>query len=653
MINQETIARILDAAQIEEVIGDYVYLKKTGANFKGLSPFKQEKTPSFVVSPSKQIFKCFSTGKGGNVFSFLMEHEQMSYPEALKHVAKRYNIEVEETLPSPEQAQAQSRRESLSVIMKFASSYFQTQLHETDAGKSIALSYLKNRGVSIESIKEFGLGWCPDGGDAFLKAAKKKGFKAEYLEDLGLIKNYGARSRDFYSGRVIFPISSVSGVPLAFAGRTLHKDGKAPKYINSPETELYHKSKVLYAIHQARGVIAKEELCYITEGYTDVIAMHQAGVKNVVATAGTALTKEQAYLIKRYSKNVCLLYDGDAAGVKAALRGIDILLSEGLTVYVLNLPAEHDPDSFSRGKSTEELKQYLQENKKDFVAYKASLFLKGITDPIKRSEGIRDIVKSIALVDDAILRDLYIKQCATDYNIDQATLLQEVAKTKRSSYLKTRDKTGEKVSENDYHDHDPFTPAPKSPEAPIVKSNTLEIIETELVRLMVLYGQEKFILQIKSDDGSVEETEHFVQEFIIDIIQAEEIAFTTESNRKLLDLFIANPNISNQNLMAASPPEVHNLLSDMMYNPYSVSENWDKKHAIKTETEAEKLGQIVPESIYAYLLQTVRNELSKNEEKLKNVSDFEEITKLLNVQRQYLSAKKTYSSILHRVILHG
>ncbi len=654
MITQETIARILDAARIEEVIGDFVYLKKAGSSFKGLSPFKQEKTPSFVVSPAKQIFKCFSTGKGGNVFSFLMEHEQMNYPEALRYVANKYNIEIEEEKQSDEQIEAQSRRESLSVIMKFANQFFQDQLHNTDTGKSVALSYLKKRGLTDDIIQEFGLGWCPESGDALIKAAEVKGHNAQFLEDLGLVKNYGTRRRDFYSGRVIFPISSVSGNSLAFAGRTLHKDTKAPKYINSPETELYHKSKVLYAMHQARSAVAKENLCYFTEGYTDVIAMHQAGVKNVVATSGTALTKEQAYLVKRYTNNVCLMYDGDAAGVKAALRGIDILLEEGLTVYVLNLPSDHDPDSFAKEKGPEGLKAYLEENKKDFVAYKAQLFLKGVTDPIKRAEGIREIVKSVALVEDAILREIYVKQCASDYNLDQATLLHEVAKLKRNNFIKAKEPAARKPQEQDFADHDPFLPtdavievSAKSAQHPLVP------LESELLRLLLMYGKEDFVLKITNEeDRSVEETEHNVSEFILEILDAEEIKFIENHHNELLDLFRKNPTIGHNDVMAAVKPEALPEISSWLYVQHEISHRWEKDHEIKTAQEADKLSKIIPETIYAYLLQTIRLEIVKNEDKMKVEDDFEEIKKLLSLQKRFINAKKVYSNILHRVILH-
>lgn len=654
LIPQETIATILDTARIEEVIGDFVYLKKAGSSYKGLSPFKQEKTPSFVVSPAKQIFKCFSTGKGGNVFSFLMEHEQMNYPEALRYVANKYNIEIVEEQQSQEQVEAQSRRESLSVIMKFANQYFQDQLHKTDAGKSIALSYLKNRGLSDEIIKEFELGWCPESGDGLLKAAIEKGFNPQFLEDLGLVKNYGSRQRDFYTARVIFPISSVSGNSVAFAGRTLHKDTKAPKYINSPETELYHKSKVLYAMHQARSAVAKEDLCYVTEGYTDVLAMHQAGIKNVVASSGTALTKEQAYLIKRYTNHVCMMYDGDAAGVKATLRGIDILLNEGLTVYVLNLPPEHDPDSFAKEQGPEALKKYLVDNKKDFVAYKATLYLQGVTDPIKRAEGIREIVKSVALVEDAILREIYIKQCASDYQLDQATLLQEVAKIKRNSYINAKDTSGFKPQQKDFVDHDPFLPEDAViTSTPSVESNNpLVPLESELLRLLLLYGNDNFVLSIINDDNTVERTEHKVSDFIIEILHNESIEFEQKGHNDLLKLFKMKPDITQNEVMAAVDPSLLSEISTWLYNPQEISASWLNKHEIKTALESDKLNKVIPETIYAYLLQTIRLEIEKNEKLMASEDDFEEIKKILGLQKRYINAKKVYSNILHRVILH-
>ena len=397
---------IMQASRIEEVIGEFVSLKRAGSNLKGLSPFTDEKSPSFVVSPSKQIFKCFSTGKGGTVVTFLMEKEHFSYPEALKWLADKYNIELPEETPyTPEQQAAVTERESLHIINEFAKEYFMQSMHESEEGKAIALSYFEERGFRIDIVKKFQLGYCLNKGDDFTKAALAKGYKLEYLEKVGLVKTKEGRSFDFFRGRVMFPIHSVSGRTLGFGGRTLFTDKKIAKYFNSPESIIYNKSEILYGLHFAKGDIIKYDNCFLCEGYTDVISLHQAGIQNVVSSSGTSLTKEQIKLIRRYTQTITILYDGDNAGIKASFRGIDLILEEGMNVKVVLFPEGEDPDSYSKSVSSTELENYIQEYTQDFVSFKSEILLKDSKgDPIKKAELIREIIHSVSLIPDQITR---------------------------------------------------------------------------------------------------------------------------------------------------------------------------------------------------------------------------------------------------------
>ena len=419
MIPREIIDDILYTARIEEVIGEFVQLKRAGSNLKGLSPFTDEKTPSFMVSPAKQIFKCFSTGKGGNVVSFLMEYEHFSYPEALRWLADRYNIEIpEDKQKTKEQLAELNERESLGIINEFARDTFVDNLWNKDEGKAIGLSYFLERGFSEDTIKKFELGFSSEQFDGFTKIALDKGYNKEHLLACGLTKEKNDKIFDFFRGRVMFPIHSISGKVLGFGGRTLKTDKKVAKYFNSPESKLYNKSKILYGLFFSKNAIIKNDRCFLVEGYTDVISMHQAGVENVVASSGTALTKEQIKLIKRYTNNVTILYDGDAAGIKASFRGIDLILEEGLTVKVVLFPEGDDPDSYSKKVSNEELKEYIENNSKDFLIFKTEILLgesKG--DPIIKSKLIHDIIDSIALIPDEITRSLYIRECANQFEM--------------------------------------------------------------------------------------------------------------------------------------------------------------------------------------------------------------------------------------------
>ncbi|CEN48110.1 DNA primase (fragment) [Capnocytophaga canimorsus] len=423
MISKSTIDKIFDAMRVEEVIGDFVQLKKAGANYKGLSPFSNERTPSFMVSPVKQIWKDFSSGKGGNAVAFLMEHEHFTYPEALRYLAKKYHIEIEETQIDDDEKVKADHRESLYIVSQYAQQFFEENLWQTQEGKAIGLSYFKERGFTEETIKKFHLGYSPDLWEAFTQEALKQGYQLEFLEETGLTIVKDDKKFDRFKGRVMFPIHSMSGRVLGFGGRILTQDKKAAKYLNSPESEIYHKSKILYGIYHAKQAIAKANNCYLVEGYTDVIQFHQRGIENVVASSGTALTPEQIRLINRLTPNITLLYDGDAAGLRASLRGVDLILEQGMNVKICTFPEGEDPDSFARKHAFEDLVLYLEENATDFIRFKASLLVQEAkNDPIKKSETIRDMVESISKIPDMIKQEVYLRECAVLMDISEDVL---------------------------------------------------------------------------------------------------------------------------------------------------------------------------------------------------------------------------------------
>ncbi|HET8854729.1 MAG TPA: DNA primase, partial [Salinimicrobium sp.] len=428
MISRATIDKVFETARVEEVIGDFVQLKKSGSNFKGLSPFSDERTPSFMVSPVKQIWKDFSSGKGGNVVAFLMEHEHFTYPEAIKFLAGKYNIEVEETEQNEEQKQEADERESMFLISEFASKYFGNVLLNTDRGKAIGLSYFKERGFSRETIEKFRLGYSPDEWDAFTSEAIRKGYKLEFLEKTGLSIVKEEKQFDRFKGRVMFPIRSMSGRVLGFGGRILDNSKKAAKYLNSPESAIYHKSKVLYGIYHAKKSIAAEDNCYLVEGYTDVIQLSQAGIENVVSSSGTALTSEQIRLVNRLTKNITVLFDSDPAGLRASLRGIDLILEQGMNVRICTFPEGEDPDSFARKHSQEEIRIFLKDNSRDFITFKASLLMEEAKkDPVKKAALIRDMVSSISKIPDTIQQEVYVQETSRIMEISEEVLFSTLA----------------------------------------------------------------------------------------------------------------------------------------------------------------------------------------------------------------------------------
>lgn len=535
MISKTTIDKVFDISRVEEVIGDFVQLKKSGSNFKGLSPFTEERSPSFMVSPVKQIWKDFSSGKGGNVVAFLMEHEHFTYPEAIKHLAKRYNIEIEETEQSSEEKEKASERESMYLVNEFAKTFFVKQMLHTDEGKSVGLSYFKNRGFTSETIEKFDLGYSPDEWQAFTDTALQKAYKLEFLEKTGLTIVKGEKRFDRFKGRVMFPIHSMSGRVLGFGGRILTNDKKQAKYLNSPESEVYHKSKVLYGLYQAKQAIAKADNCYLVEGYTDVIQFNQTGIENVVASSGTALTPEQIRLISRLTNNVTVLFDGDAAGLRASIRGIDLILEQGMNVKVCLFPEGEDPDSFAKANTLEDLQLYLDENAQDFIRFKASLLLKDAEkDPVKKAEVVRDIVNSISKIPDQITQEIYIQTCSNLLDVSEdvlfSTLAQILAKDRREAGRGDRRKTLEIVKET-------------KESTPVPKVDQQYVLERSLIQLLLRYGDQTavfvdFDFDFEEDKHLEVKREYVVFEKIFIELQEDEVEFSNSIFKELFDLII-------------------------------------------------------------------------------------------------------------------
>ena len=513
MISRSTIDRVFETARVEEVIGEFVQLKKAGSNFKGLSPFTDEKSPSFMVSPVKQIWKDFSTGKGGNAVSFLMEHEHYSYPEAIKFLAKKYNIEIEETVQSDQEKEQMNERESMFLVSNFAKDYFHDILLNSTQGKAIGLSYFKERGFREDIIKKFDLGYCLDTWDSFTNEALKKGYDIKYLASTGVTIVRENKQFDRFKGRVMFPIHSMSGRILGFGGRTLSSDKKTAKYVNSPESDIYHKSKILYGIYQAKKEIAKQDNCFLVEGYTDVISFYQSGIENVVASSGTALTSDQIRLVNRLTKNITVLFDGDAAGIRASIRGIDLILEQGMNVKVVQFPDGEDPDSFAKSHSNEELKKYLEDSAQDFINFKVSLLLKDSNnDPIKKAGVIRDIVMSISKIPDGIQREVYVQECARIMDISERVLFSELAQIIAKGVQEKN-----KVSrQQNSAQQDPNAPPPEyflaqeQAQMGVVKGGVVSLekideiskFEKEIIKILLLHGNKEaeFIEEIESED---------------------------------------------------------------------------------------------------------------------------------------------------------
>ena len=530
MIDKATIDKIMDAANIVDVVSEFVTLRKAGVNYKGLCPFHNEKTPSFVVSPSKGYCHCFSCGKGGNVVGFIMEHEQMTYPEALRWLAKKYNIEIRERELTDDEKREQGERESLFIVNDWALRYFQDNLTNTDKGRAIGLAYFRSRGFRDDTISRFQLGYAMPERDALAKTALAKGFKEQYLIDTGLCyKRDDGRLQDRYAGRVIFPVHTVTGRVVAFGGRILGNDKKAAKYVNSPESLIYHKSNELYGIYQAKHAITKQDRCYLVEGYVDVTSMHQSGVENVVASSGTSLTTGQIRLIRRFTSNITVLYDGDAAGIHASIRGIDMLLAEGMNVKVLLLPDGDDPDSFAQKHPAEEFRRYIEAHQTDFIEFKTNLLLKGVTDPVKRSEAISSIVKSVSVIQDQITRATYITECAHRLGMPESTLISTANKFIRGDIEEKR----KEQRREEARDEGPVKPL--QPLAPVQQAPTVEYM---LMQMVVRHGQEVLYKDVETEDGG--KIDLSVSQYISYDLGADNLCFGNDLYNRMLAEAVAH-----------------------------------------------------------------------------------------------------------------
>ena len=645
MISKSTIDHVFETSRVEEVIGDFVQLKKSGSSFKGLSPFSEERTPSFMVSPVKQIWKDFSTGKGGNAVAFLMEHEHFTYPEAIKYLAKKYNIEIEETEQSNEQKEQANERESLYLVSEYASTYFQKVLLKTDKGKAIGLSYFKERGFTDETIKKFALGYSLDEWQAFTDEALKQGYKIEFLEKTGLTIVKGEKRFDRFKGRVMFPIQSMSGRVLGYGGRILTNDKKAAKYLNSPESDIYHKSKVLYGIYQAKQSIAKEDNCFLVEGYTDVIQFHQTGIHNVVSSSGTALTPDQIRLINRLTKNITVLFDGDAAGLRASLRGIDLILEQGMNVKICTFPEGEDPDSFAKQNTLEELSDYLKEHAQDFIQFKASvLYEESKHDPVKKADTIRDIVNSIAKIPDRIKKEIYVQECSRIMDISEQVLFTTLAQITNKDVQETHKEASKQQTAFEVIKH----------EQPKKKVDVQYLLERKIIEILLLYGnkmedfEDLVLKENEKNELILEPVKHQTKVFekIYLDLQDDEMEFTNEQFKNLyytiIDTLNQNPDFAIEQFVNTVEQDVANEISSILMEDerYSLSD-WHSKN-IYPKQKDQSVAQLVSETILSlrcflidqkvkeFMQQTLANRSEVNKSVLEEVKDYSSLKMLLS-----------------------
>ncbi len=654
MIPQATIDKIHEAARVEEIIMDFIALKKRGVNYVACCPFHNEKSPSFTVSPAKGLFKCFGCGVGGDGVNFVMRHDHLNYYDALRYVARKYNIEVEEVQLTPEQIAVQNERETLYVVTSFAQAQFTNYMLNTDEGKSIGLNYFKERGFNSLTIEKFALGFSPDNSQFLVDAATKAGYDLKYLLQTGLIKEREGMFFDFFRDRVIFPVHNLTGRIIAFGGRTLKTDKKIPKYINSPETEIYSKSKTLYGLFQSKRAIIQKDVCYLVEGYTDVTSMHQAGIENVVASSGTALTVDQIKLIKRFTNNITILYDGDAAGIKASFRGIDMILEEGCNVKVVLFPDGDDPDSFSKKVSFEELQQYITGASQDFMLFKSGLLLKEtINDPVKKAELIKEIVHSIALIPDSIKRSVYIKECSTLFEIAEQTLIFELNK-------ELRKKQGTK-SNTPIHE----IPVPETPyiiQAPVVERSEVFYQERELVQILLNYSDYLIPITIPVEEDKTEVINLTAAEIIFYQLELDGIVFEYETFSKIYGLFYTKfieEGFTPQpkDLLKTDDSELQQTITELISSQYSISESWELKHRIFTRTELDKLETTVVNTLLSFKQKKVEQMALKVENRIKQVQHDETIEdsetiiyELLSEKKELDEMKRVFATKLGRVI---
>ena len=686
MIDRATIDKVIDTANIVEVVSDFVTLKKRGVNFVGLCPFHDDKTPSFYVSPAKNLCKCFACGKGGNAVHFIMEHEQLSFPDAIRWLAKKYHIEIEEKEMTPEEIAQRNARESLFVVNEFARDYFVKTLQESPDGKNIGLTYFRQRGIRDDIIQKFQLGFSLNQNNAFAKEAESKGFKKEYLVKTGLcMENTDGTLRDRFWGRVIYPWHTVTGKVVAFSGRVLQSNAKIAKYVNSPESDIYLKRKELYGIYFAKQAIVKQDKCYLVEGQMDVISMHQSGVENVVASSGTSLTVEQIKLIHRFTNNVTLLYDGDSAGIHASLRGIDMLLSEGMNIKVLLLPDGEDPDSFSHKHNATEFQKYIQENEEDFIRFKARLLLNDAkNDPIKRGQLIADISQSIGQIPDKILRFTYTQECASILNVDERLILDEsekYVKRRQEALLEQRRKEREEQSKPVIPANE-LTPPPTDPAAEINdipveyippmedvppppedmippyqtyipasdrEKTAFYIKEKELVKLIIRYG-ELYLFNIKDENG--QEKELSLLEYVAFDLGQDDLQFHNPLHRQVLKEgmeHLHDKDFSCSRYFLTHPnQELSRMAADYMSERYEISRRYE------IEPEKDRIRYMVPQNLLSFKISIIKDEMKHTQSALTSpevVNNLEEIKKIMAHYQELSQILKDLSKRASRVVM--
>ena len=662
MIDQETIQRIMDAARIEEVIGDFVSLKKRGANHIGCCPFHNEKTPSFYVSPSKGIYKCFGCGEAGDVVAFLKKHEHFTYPEALLYLAKKYNIEVREEEQTEEQRERQNERDALFHVSEFAQKYFDHLLWEDEMGRAIGLSYFHSRGLSDEIIKRFGLGYCLDEWTNFTDHARRSGYSDAVLEKTGLtiFKEDTGKSYDRFRGRVMFPIYSISGRVLGFSGRILSSEKQAAKYVNSPDSDIYNKSRILYGLYQARQAIAKANKCYLVEGNLDVISMHQSGVENTVASCGTSLTVEQIRLIKRYTPNVTVLYDGDSAGIKAALRAVDLLFTEGMHVRVVLFPDGDDPDSYAQRHGSAALQDYLAQHEDNFVMFKTRVLLDSVkSDPIRKAELVKETVQTIALVPDLLERTEYISQCAHLLDVPEEALASELAKAINRNRQKA-------------YEGQPQAPAPQSPQdtqniqnTPIIQNvqnnQNIQNIQTpppdprekQLISLLLNFGETSIELAVPDERGVNQYYTYPIYELIVNDLQAEELTFSHPLCQRIYEHYAAAVDAGQPadatHFITVDDEELRQFAISLMVDTYRISDSWKKKQIVVPKLD-DNLQLATTEALFNFKLKCLDDRIADNAQRMRRATSDDELFVLLEEKKQLIALRRDIGLALHRVI---
>lgn len=650
MILPESIEKVIETARIDEVVGDFVVLKKRGANYTGLCPFHNEKTPSFSVNVAKGIYKCFGCGAGGDSLKFVIEHEKLSFPDAIRYLAKKYNIELQETAMGEQEQVVQQEKESLWLVNAFARDWFEEQMWETEMGRTIGLSYFRERGFSDETIKQFHLGYHPDGYDVFTVAAAKAGYKIEFLVKVGLTIEKDGKYYDRFRGRVMFPIHNVAGKVIGFGGRIMTNDKKQAKYVNSPESEIYIKSNVLYGIDLSRKEAVGKDEIYLVEGYTDVISLHQAGIKNVVASSGTSLTEGQISVIRRYTSNITVLYDGDAAGIKASFRGIDMIIEQGLNVKVLLFPDGEDPDSFARKNNPLYISDYIQKEAQSFIAFKAGLLIEETAnDPIKKAGVIKELVHSISLIPDQIMRSLYIKECSRITQMDEESLIIELNKQ-----LRNKTKSKQSVAELLHEQNIPVEETDSEKDIQDSADELLALHEREIVRILINFANLLIEMDHLDEQGQKQTATLRVGDFVLHQLNDDDISFTQSAYQQIIGIYQTrgeDPFPALSELIHHENQEIGQVAIDLSLQRHNLSEQWKDKYEILIHTEKDRLQKTVLSAVYNIKLRKVNALLDANNRKLLSANTDDEFHAILSEQIWLNEVKQALSKQLHFVIL--